>query len=280
MILLAGLVNDPIVIYLHKALAKTNLPVAFVNQEQLGASIMLDETKIYAIDGSWSIPHSSVQAVFNRLVGCPEVKDLKHERQLEHLDFYLEQIYPNVLNRPSASATNFSKPLQLSMLSLEHIQLPESQIIAGSSPPQATNMIFKSISSVRSIVNKIISHKLPVREPVLFQKQCIGNNIRVHCLGNEYSACELISSDIDYRYGATKINYDYQLPTPIALECLHIMKTLKLEFAGIDLIRNQDSWSILEVNTAPGFAYFEQNNPKKSISNMIINYLTRINNAK
>ena len=276
MILLVGLTNDPIIHYFYRQIKQTKLPIAFIDQQQLGGKIMLDHEMIYATDNSWSIEHASVQAVFNRLVGSPKQMVKAHETQLELLQYHLDYVYPNVLNRPMSNLSNYSKPMQLSMLELKQINIPSSEIRVGCFPPTTPEMIFKSISAVRSIVRPLTKLDTVIREPVLFQRRCCGYNVRVHCLGDSYQATKIETDVIDYRYGQAKLQANYQLPETIASECSHITEKLGLTFAGIDLINFNENWTILEVNTAPGYSYFEQQDPQKSISKMLINHFSRI----
>jgi glutathione synthase/RimK-type ligase-like ATP-grasp enzyme len=64
------------------------------------------------------------------------------------------------------------------------------------------------------------------------------------------------SDAVDYRYAKTTIQA-CQLPIQVAASCVAITKQLKLRFSGIDLIQTEKGWVLLEVNTAPGFSYFE-----------------------
>lgn len=279
MILIIGLSTDPIILYFYNSLKHTKLPFAFINQAEIGSNIYISHDYIYSKAEDWRIQHSDVQAVFNRLVASPNEYILEHARQLELLFYLLEYIYPNVLNRPMACASNFSKPTQLSMLKLQHISLPDSTVLSGTYIPKEPNMIYKSISSYRSIVKPLIRDKRVVREPVLFQKRCDGYNVRVHCLSDMVTATKITADNIDYRYSNYKLSFGYNLPDKIKQECLEIKQQLLLEFTGIDLIKNRNNWQILEANPAPGYAFFEADDENKNITNMLITFFKRIYNA-
>lgn len=274
MILIAGLANDPIVQHIFKESRNTEISFAFLNQEHIGGKIIIDEEKISS--QGWTIYHDQIQAVINRLVGTPKNPSQNHISQLEKFIYYLDTKYPEVLNRPSSGLSNLSKPKQLSMLKLNNLLIPNSFICAGTQPPKKSNLIYKSISSVRSIVRNHSEHKKNVKEPVLFQERCFGNNVRVHCLATNVESTLIFCDEIDYRYNSHKLIHRYKIPQEIANECIEINRQLKLTFSGIDLIKSSNDWYLLEVNPAPGFAFFEKNDPNKSISKMLFKYLTKL----
>lgn len=275
MILLVGLRYDPIIKYLFKTLMATKLKIAFIDQQCLGNNIIINDTCISSKAPNWRIEHSQVQAVINRLVGYPKQHISSHYKQLDRMIYYLDIVYPNVINKPSMGLNNNSKPLQLSMLKLKNCQIPDSYICAGSKSPEVKDLIFKSISSVRSIVQKVTEDKF-VYEPVLFQKRCNGKNIRVHCLGTNYVATAISATEIDYRYDTKNTIEQVTIPNEILEECISLNEQLGLTFSGIDFIKDKDEWTLLEVNSSPGYAYYENKLLHKPISQILINHLTAI----
>ena len=49
------------------------------------------------------------------------------------------------------------------------------------------------------------------------------------------------------------------------------MKRLKIQFAGIDLIKKNKDWFVLEANTAAGYSYFD--GPDGSIAKLLLKKL-------
>ena len=123
----------------------------------------------------------------------------------------------------------------------------------------ARRLIYKSISGVRSIVKRVTKQdrKRWVREPVLFQELIQGNNIRVHVIKDIVIACCCMARDIDYRYAKAMRIERVKLPLWLELECIDVARQLGFEFTGIDLILRNGEYFILEVNPAPGYAYFD-----------------------
>jgi glutathione synthase/RimK-type ligase-like ATP-grasp enzyme len=178
-----------------------------------------------------------------------------------------------VVNRLSASASNASKPYQLQMVASHGFATPDTIVTTDPSDVRAFcaqhgRVIYKSTSGVRSIVALLnagdedrLAHVSAC--PTQFQQFIPGTDHRVHVVGEELFACRIDCAAIDYRYGgiaghAVEIS-PVSLPTALVHQCLAMTETLGLELAGIDLRLDPDGrWWCFEVNTAPGFTWFEQ----------------------
>ncbi len=172
-----------------------------------------------------------------------------------------------VINKADPSATNNSKPYQLSLIHKAGFKVPETFISNDAGQvkqflARVGNAVYKSISSVRSIVHEVGSDHLQFIDdvqwcPTLFQKVVDGVNYRVHVIGDELFAVKITSDRLDYRYGHT-IMVTEGLPVEIAQKCLRLNEILGLHFSGIDLMRTaDDKWCCFEVNASPGYSYFE-----------------------
>jgi len=186
-----------------------------------------------------------------------------------YLTAWLDASDAYVVNRSAPSATNNSKPLQLSLLRQAGFKIPET-LITNSAPEAKhflkanSDVIFKSISGVRSIVEKVsAAHELQLDDvqwcPTLFQKVVPGNNYRVHVVNDEVFAVRIESDRLDYRYGNTTMEAE-ELPAEIAGKCCKITSSLGLHLSGIDLMRTPaGEWYCFEVNPSPAYSYFEMN---------------------
>jgi hypothetical protein len=127
---------------------------------------------------------------------------------------------------------------------------------------------YMSLSGQRSIVRRVASeHRqrfdLLKHGPAQFQAQIIGQNIRVHTVGEQLFVTRVRSDSIDYRYshqdgGQTELEAA-DLPPAIASACLRLARELDLLVAGIDLMETPDGqYYCFEVNPAPGFLYYER----------------------
>jgi glutathione synthase/RimK-type ligase-like ATP-grasp enzyme len=97
--------------------------------------------------------------------------------------------------------------------------------------------------------------------PTQFQ-QCInGTDYRVHVVGEEAFASEVLCDADDYRYPgqhALEVR-PYDLPAELESQCRKLATSLQLPVAGIDLRRTSTSeWFCFEVNPSPGFTYYEE----------------------
>jgi glutathione synthase/RimK-type ligase-like ATP-grasp enzyme len=172
-----------------------------------------------------------------------------------------------VLNKTSPSSTNNSKPYQLELIRQAGFKIPETFI--SNDEEEVTHFlelnpdsVFKSISSVRSIVHQVsASHMEHIEDvawcPTLFQKVVPGINYRVHVINDKLYALAITSDKLDYRYGNSSM-VQQKLPPDVASKCLALNKILGLHFSGIDLMHTpDDEWYCFEVNPSPAYTYFQ-----------------------
>jgi len=174
-----------------------------------------------------------------------------------------------VINRQDASATNNSKPYQLSVIRKAGFNIPETFISNDGSLVrrflgETGEAVYKSISGVRSIVHKVSDTHLGFIDdvewcPTLFQKVVPGINYRAHVFKNEIHTVRIASDSLDYRYGKTTME-PVELPYNVEEKCYQLNAMLGLHFSGIDLMRtDDDEWYCFEVNPSPAYSYFELN---------------------
>ncbi|MBG1244021.1 ATP-grasp domain-containing protein [Nostoc sp. NZL] len=178
-----------------------------------------------------------------------------------------------VVNRPSAMAANGSKPYQLEQIRSLGFKVPETLVTTD---PEAVrsfwelhgDIIYKSISGIRSKVSRLGVEHLERLDnvswcPTQFQQYIPGRDYRVHVVGTEIFASEVISQADDYRYAAendesTEIR-GCHLPEEVEQQCRVLAKAINLPLCGIDLRRTPGGdWYCFEVNPSPGFTYYQQ----------------------
>jgi glutathione synthase/RimK-type ligase-like ATP-grasp enzyme len=173
-----------------------------------------------------------------------------------------------VVNRPSAMASNSSKPYQSELIKNCQFLVPETLVTTD--PSQVTKflevhdqVIYKSISSRRSIVSKIndddIARLAEIEAcPTQFQQFVSGIDYRAHVLGTHVFSRRIVSNADDYRYGSGTTIVPAELPPDIKQRCILVAEELGLRFAGIDLRETPDGqWYCFEVNPSPGYTFFE-----------------------
>jgi glutathione synthase/RimK-type ligase-like ATP-grasp enzyme len=185
----------------------------------------------------------------------------------------LEAVPALVVNRPSAIASNASKPFQSQIIARDGFSVPRT--LVTTIPAEAAlfyercggHVVFKSVSYQRSIVRKMTRQDLARlnqvrRTPTQFQEYVPGVDVRVHVVGDELFATEILSTATDYRYTAREDQSfrmrDIELPPEIATRCRSLARSLELVMAGIDLRRTPDGqWFCFEANGSPGFTYYQ-----------------------
>jgi len=177
-----------------------------------------------------------------------------------------------VVNRPAAMSPNNSKPEQLRWIARLGFAVPDTLVTTDASAARSfrhsyENVIYKSVSGVRSIVSRLGDTDDEALEnvancPTQFQQYIPGTDVRVHVIGEATFACEIRSAVDDYRYAAranasvTMAAID--LPPDFAASCVNMARAMDLHVAGIDFRRTPDGrWYCLEVNPSPGFTYYE-----------------------
>lgn len=288
MILLWGLPGDPPTRHVREAL------------DRLGASwAMLDQRSILETDAELSIDQeldarvrvagttielASVTAAYLRphdVRRIPPIAEAgtgsaawQHALAVDDaLATWAELAEAFIVSRPSAMASNGSKPYQAQFIRGVGFEVPATLLTTD---PDAArhfrdmheDVVYKSISGVRSIVARLQREDDARLEdvvwcPTQFQEYVPGIDHRVHVVGREVFACEILSSADDYRY-ASRSGRDTtiracELPPDVAGRCVELAAALSLPVAGVDLrLRDDDAWYCFEVNPSPAFTYYQQ----------------------
>ena len=190
----------------------------------------------------------------------------------ESLRVWSEMTSALVVNRLSAMGSNSSKPYQLELIRAAGFAVPETLITtdpaaAAGFCDRLGDVVYKSVSGVRSIVSRVTPEKRAHLDavaacPTQFQQYVSGIDYRVHVVGDEVYVCELVSEADDYRYverqGAAVTRRQVDLPAECLERCRALAAALDLPVAGIDLRRTPDGeWFCFEVNPSPAFSWFD-----------------------
>ena len=201
------------------------------------------------------------------------------------LEEWLELTDRRVANRTSSMASNVSKPFQAQLIRSAGLATPAT--LVTNRPDEArefgasTTAVFKSISSVRSIVQALTPERIAQLErveqlPTQFQERITGVDVRVHVVGSRVFATEITSEAVDYRY-AGRDGLDIEMasttiPDSVERQCKELASTLDLEFCGIDLKRTSGTYVCFEVNPSPAYSYYEEAT-SQPISDALVEYL-------
>ena len=190
---------------------------------------------------------------------------------LEHAMMIWTRITPAlVVNRPQAMAANDAKPWQMEQVRELGFRVPETLLTTD---PDAArifwerhgDVVYKSVSGTRSIVSRLRPEQAGrlaniSRCPTQFQEYVPGRDYRVHVVGEELFASEIVSDADDYRYpGRRPVEIRACiLPEDVAARCVRLAHAACLPVAGIDLRRTPAGhWYCFEVNPSPAFTYYE-----------------------
>jgi glutathione synthase/RimK-type ligase-like ATP-grasp enzyme len=205
----------------------------------------------------------------------PEASSIwRHALSLEDAMLAWIEITPAlVVNRPTVTISNNSKPYQAKLIQAAGLRIPDTLVTTDAEAVREFwqlhgEIIYKSVSGVRSIVSRLSEdHRSRLATvancPTQFQEFIPGNDWRVHVVGDEVFSCEVLSNADDYRYsgrsGETVQIMARELPEELKNNCLRVSKMLRLPLCGIDLrCTPQGEWYCFEVNPSPGFSFYEQ----------------------
>lgn len=281
MILLWGLEEDAPLAQLHGELRRRGAPVFLLDHAQVlecHASVEFVpslrgriETPVGALD------LNQVQACYLRPYNFRQFPDVaaygEGSREWQHamlvediLWSWAEVAGCTVLNRASAMASNNSKPCQGRLIAQSGFQTPDTLVTTTPESVRAFckaagDVIYKSVSSIRSVVHRMSPERLDSLDdvawcPTQFQAYVPGTDYRVHIVGDRSFACAIESSADDYRYAASRMQ-SCDLPDSVVHRCLRLSRMLRLPLCGIDLRQTPDgSWFCFEVNPSPAWSCF------------------------
>ena len=188
----------------------------------------------------------------------------------ETLSAWTEVTPALVVNRFSSMASNGSKPFQIELIRRQGFSVPDTLVTTDPEEARAFyerhgRVIYKSVSSVRSIVSRLKADELErlagvVHCPTQFQRYIPGRDHRVHVVGQEIFPCEIVCDATDYRYpGDEDVDLrPCKLPSEVEERCFKLAASMNLPVAGIDLRRTPEGeWFCLEVNPSPAFSYYQ-----------------------
>lgn len=286
MILVWGVPNDHPVAVVRAALERRHEPVFFLDQHdvlhtELDLSINGGVEGVLRL-GTAEVELGKITAAYLRpydSARLPEVADAPPEVAARAASFddamlcWSELTSARVVNRPSAMASNQSKPHQLALIHAQGFRVPETLVTTNAVEVEAFwarhgEIIYKSMSGVRSIVSRVTpQHRARfcrlAHSPTQFQQWIPGRDVRVHVAGEEVFACEVGSSAIDYRYPRNEEEAPQIaaccLPGEVAVRCRQLAASLGLDLAGIDLrCTPEGEWYCFEVNPSPAFTFYAE----------------------
>jgi glutathione synthase/RimK-type ligase-like ATP-grasp enzyme len=177
-----------------------------------------------------------------------------------------------VVNRPTAGASNLSKPFQLRLIATAGLDVPETLVTTD--PVAARDflaahgrLVYKSVSGVRSIVGTLDGSDAERLEgvrtgPVQLQRWVDGLDVRVHVVGDRWFATVIESHVDDYRYAAREGEEvsmaPYEIPAALGDRLVALTRRMGLLVSGVDLrLTSNGTWYCFEVNPSPGFTFYE-----------------------
>lgn len=285
--MLWGLQEDQPLARVHRELSAIGAPVVFVNQrEVLAAGISLDidrkisglltltglDVELEAITAAYVRPYDYWRIGAVGRAGRDSDKGRHALGFDDSLWLWAELTEARVVNRPSAMASNGSKPRQAMTIRSHGFEVPDTLVTtdadaARSFQSRHGEVVYKSVSGVRSIVSRLGPDDVRLEDvawcPTQFQEFVPGTDYRVHVVGDDLFCAKIESEADDYRYGASRgvgvSVVPASLPDEWSSKCLALSKDLGLHVTGIDLRRTPaGAWYCFEVNPSPAFTFYDR----------------------
>jgi len=285
-ILLWGHASDAQLLAVKQSLEKLGMRIAFYDQrrvlntqvdffvdEKIRGALRVDEEEIRLeqVSAAYIRPFDSRWLSFIKDAG-PDSPEWIHAVKIEDALISWAEITPAfVVNRPQYIASNTSKPYQAARIREVGFEIPKTLVTTDPNAAKEfyetnVDVIYKSVSSQRSVVARLTKDRANELEgisscPTQFQEWIKGTDYRVHVVGEECFACEIVSNADDYRFTRQNEQVDlrpFDLPDDVAALCRKLAADLNLPVAGIDLRRTEhDRWFCFEANPVAGFTYYQ-----------------------
>lgn len=304
MILLWGLPEDPPLEAVYRVLQERGAPVFFLDQYEVLDSSLTLHVSAHAEGrlrvGARTVPLEDISAGYIRpydsagllrgRAAHPRSSAFRHALEFDGCMWGWLDVAPALIVNPlGAMAGNNSKPFQAATIGAMGFEVPDTIVTTDEDRARSFwerhgTVVYKSVSGVRSIVSRLTpdhcDRLADIRWcPTQFQAYVPGTDVRVHVVGNDVFACEVLSDADDYRYAArqgseTRLR-PYVLPDDCADRCVKLAARLGLLVAGVDLRRTPDErWYCFEVNPSPGFTYYQEETQQpidRAIAQLLIN---------
>jgi glutathione synthase/RimK-type ligase-like ATP-grasp enzyme len=272
------------------ALSALGSDCRFFNQRRAAECALAYQIESGVVDGTLRLEAeglrlADIDGAYVRLMDdrlLPELVDepdgspaQRHSRALHDALYRWIEVAPGrIVNRSDPQGSNSSKPYQAQLIAQHGLRIPETLITNDPDAVLAFQrehgaLIYKSMSGVRSIVTALDEDDVARLDnirwcPVQFQALVAGTDVRVHVVGDETYATEIVSDTLDYRYarrsGGSAELRAVRLSTEVEEKCVMLTAGLGLAFAGIDLkITPSGEVFCFEVNPSPAFSFYEAN---------------------
>jgi glutathione synthase/RimK-type ligase-like ATP-grasp enzyme len=276
--LLWGIAEDSPLAAVHAALVRRGAPFAFLDQrraEQTAVALRTNGSVGGSVAcGATFVDLGTVRSMYLRPYDPRKLPGYGSGAAAagEALTAFAETTGARVVNRPSANASNGSKPFQSTLIRAAGFDVPETLVTTDPDLvvpfwERHGAIVYKSVSGVRSIVSQFTpAHRERIERvaycPTQFQQYIPGTDVRVHVVGDDVFASSIVSDGDDYRYagmhdGVVEVSA-FELPSSVAERAVRVTAALGLVVSGVDLRRAPDGrWYCFEVNPSPGFTYYE-----------------------
>jgi|MDTC01.1.fsa_nt_gb glutathione synthase/RimK-type ligase-like ATP-grasp enzyme len=280
MILIIGHATDPTTVHSVRSARRSGHDVAFVELRSFlerGEFFWDSRAKngyLELDDARYEFPSESITGIYCRLIDLSDRFTGKVRRRMRARVIGLSKILNEtdtfVVNRPGIDISNAAKVFHTELLRRIGFSIPEYILTNDAADARDfleryPDAIYKGASSAKTIATKVREedfqrlHQLS-HTPVLFQRRIVGDEMRVHVVGNEAFAERIITDAVDYRFDdAEKKMIAAVLPPELLERAQHYRRQSGLSLIGIDFrVTPEGEFFVLEANPMPGYDGYDR----------------------
>jgi hypothetical protein len=188
-------------------------------------------------------------------------------RMVSALTLWLRGIDGLVVNHPDATSHNSAKHLHEVILRNLGFDVPPAVTTADRAVLRAFvaggDCVLKASSGVRGDAQPLGPDGVDAVDlsygPVHVQRRVVGDDVRVHVVGETAIACRIRSPVLDYRTAnAGAVYAPWELPAALSDHLVKASAELGLALAGWDFKVRDGAYHCLEANPMPGYRLYDR----------------------
>jgi glutathione synthase/RimK-type ligase-like ATP-grasp enzyme len=258
-------------------------PIWFLNSADFPANLQVTYDPVtergqFRFPGGTVVDFAEVTAVYWRSYAGVSPPELPHEEQADIAGNDARGLFESLLIRLKTRWVNGwdafhlhqTKPAALAMVA--ELGVPVPATVLTNDPDgliafidRHTRCIFKPVQGGAHTRRLELRHLADENldnlrySPVTLQEEIEGTDVRVFVAGDRVLACDVRTSELDFRDDPNPEITPIELPDDVAERSVRIARKLHLLWTGIDYRRTPDGrYVFLEANPSPMFLGFEQ----------------------
>lgn len=273
MIGLAGTRADPVMVHFATHCVRRDVPFAVMDLVDLSATgdwcLSTPPDPADVVLGAETVRLADLTGMYLRPIHLGTAPDqwARWQGLIEGLGAWMDEAELLVVNQPGCHQLNASKPAHYAWLSERGLLVPPSLLSADGERVRAFvasgRTIVKPVCGIRATTREIrladVDRLAACEGPVLVQRMIVGDDVRVHVVGDAVVACRFSSEALDYRSDRRAERSVVDIPDDLARLLVARTAEQGLAFGGWDFKLDADgTYWCLECNPMPGYSFYDR----------------------